>query len=148
LATIGVFQFNTDLEGLKKVKADSLNFNLKRIIEEPYVSETENSVFHPSFYWNKDNLGPLFVPGKGIKVRVTGKIYYLYKEIIEAESGKKLEFSDNQVFLGKKPLDFYTFRQNYYFLLSDNRKEVDDSRTNGFISEDQIISKFWFKLPW
>ncbi len=148
LATIGVFQFNAGLNGLKKVKTDSLHFNVKRIIEDPAVAESGNIVFHSSLYWNKDNMGPLIVPGKGKRVRLPGKVYYLYKDIIEKESGKKLELINNQAYLAKKVLDYYAFKQNYYFLLSDNRQDANDSRTNGFISEDQIISKYWFKLPW
>jgi signal peptidase I len=148
LATIGVFQFNADLDGLKSVKTDSIKFQVKRIIEDPAVSLTGSTVYDPSLYWNKDNMGPFILPGKGTRARISARAYYLYKQIIEKETGGKLELQGNIVYLSRTPLDFYTFKQNYYFLLNDNRQDVDDSRTKGFISEDQFVGKFWFKLPW
>jgi signal peptidase I len=148
LATIGVFHFVANIDGLKKVKTDSMLYKVKRIIDHPSVSFNGNNAISPALYWNKDNMGPLFVPGKGSKLKITEKVYYIYKQIIEKESGKQLELINHKVYLSKTPLYLYTFKQNYYFLLNDNRQDIDDSRTIGLISEDQILSKFWFKLPW
>jgi len=148
LATIGVFRFTANIDGLKKVKIDSMLYNVKRIIDNPSVSFTGNKAFSPVLYWNKDNMGPLFVPGKGSKLRITEKVYSIYKQIIEKESGKLLELINHKVYLSKTPLYLYTFKRNYYFLLNDNRQDINDSRTYGLIPEDQIINKVWFKLPW
>ena len=148
LATIGIFQFNASIDDLKKVQSDSFHFKLKRLIDNPSTSISREVIFHPSFYWNKDHFGPFIVPGKGVKVRINKKMFYIYKQVIEQESGKKLEFRSNLAYLANSPLKTYTFKKNYYFLLNDNWNHANDSRTKGFVDEEKLIGKYWFKLPW
>lgn len=148
LASIGVFQFSASLDDLKIIKQDSMLFDAKRLIGEPTVSFDNVKLLNHKLYWNKDFFGPVVVPGKGIKIRITLNDYNLYKPIIEKESGKNLEIIGNRVFLSEKMIEFYEFKQNYYFVLNDNRQDIDDSRSKGFIAEGDILSKFWFKLPW
>ncbi|GEM_PF-6278158 len=147
LASIGVFQINASLDDLKIVMQDSDLFNAKRMIGEPTVS-VDKTILNPKLYWNKDYFGPLVVPGKGRRINITLNNFYLYKPVIESESGKKLEIMGNRVYLSTNMIEFYEFKQNYYFVLNDNRQDIDDSRSKGFIAEGDILSKFWFKLPW
>ena len=46
-----------------------------------------------------------------------------------------------------KPLTQYTFKQNYYWMMGDNRHRSYDSRYWGYVPEDHIVGKpvlVWF----
>lgn len=60
--------------------------------------------------------------------------FSLYRRIIEvyegSEMGKTQELSieGDQVLMNGQPIDSYTFHQNYYFMMGDNRHNSEDSR--------------------
>ena len=40
-----------------------------------------------------------------------------------------------------QPITSYTFGQNYYFMMGDNRHNSNDSRYWGFVPEENIVGK-------
>ncbi len=73
------------------------------------------------------------IPKKGMKIALDEENVNIYNYLISQEMGK-----------GEKPTTEYTFRDNYYWFLSDNQKDAIDSRHLGFVSERNVVGKATF----
>ncbi len=95
--------------------------------------------------WNGDNFGPLTMPKEGMTIPVNDSTMALYGETITL-----YDHNDNAVVEeGKLKIDGqevkeYVFKQNYYFMMGDNRHNSLDSRYWGFVPEDHIVGKGFF----
>ena len=103
---------------------------------------------HPSFNWSRDNYGPLIVPKSGWTVELSDSTWILYKRAIEVYEKNKVFINSNGDYLiNDKISTEYTFQQNYYWLMGDNRHGSADSRCWGFVPEDHVVgtaSFVWF----
>jgi signal peptidase I len=67
-----------------------------------------------------------------------------YSFTIEKYEGhEKVEVKEGALFIDGKKVDRYTFKQNYYFMMGDNRHDSLDSRYWGFVPEDHVVGKAW-----
>lgn len=95
--------------------------------------------------WNGDNYGPLLIPEKGMTIALNDSTLALYGETIRLyEHHQDAELNDGKLLIEGKPVREYTFTQNYYFMMGDNRHDSLDSRYWGFVPEDHIVGKALF----
>lgn len=97
--------------------------------------------------WTKDNYGPLWIPAKGDSVVLNPSTIALYGRAIEVYEGNDLKVEDGKYYINSVEATSYTFKQNYYFMMGDNRHNSLDSRYWGFVPEDHIVgtpSVIWF----
>ncbi len=92
-----------------------------------------------SFAWNEDNFGPLWIPEKGETVDLTIENLPLYRRIIKSYEHNDLEVKDKKIYINGNVADKYTFKQDYFFMMGDNRHNSADSRFWGFVPENHIV---------
>ncbi|TGD59791.1 signal peptidase I [Flavobacterium humi] len=102
-----------------------------------------------SNHWSCDNYGPIYIPEAGKTVALTTKTLPFYKLIITEYEGNTLREDGNDIYINDKKATTYTFKQNYYWMMGDNRHNSLDARYFGYTPEDHIVGKpvfIWMSL--
>ena len=90
--------------------------------------------------WTIRDFGPVYVPRSGAMVRLDSVSYWLYRPIIQRETGCSVTTDSTGVFrIDGHPVTHYRFRENYYFVAGDNALSSFDSRYFGFVPENYIV---------
>lgn len=106
------------------------------------ISKTIQILEHFGKRWNLYHWGPTVIPKKGKTIIVNDSNINVYGTLIRSENG--LSASVNLKSFIKKSR--YRFKNDYFFVVGDNRAHSEDSRTFGFISSSCIIGKSNFVI--
>ncbi len=109
---------------------------------EPDARVFPNSKYAP---WNGDNFGPLTIPKEGMTIAINDSTLSIYGSTIrDFDLNKDVKIENGKLTIEGKDVTQYTFKQNYYFMMGDNRDNSLDSRYWGFVPADHIVGKGFF----
>jgi signal peptidase I len=123
---------------------------------EKYIEpkgEYSSSIFphNPKFPWNNDNFGPITLPKEGMTVSIDTNNLCIYEKMLSTyDNGiHQITTSGAQVLYDGKPITSYTFKQDYYWMMGDNRHNSADSRSWGVVPFDHVVGRpvfVWFSM--
>lgn len=140
----GYFLTNEQVDNIKNISPQSTL--------TPYAfPENEPNTFpHDSKLtqgWSVDNFGPIYIPEAGATVDISTDNIAFYKRIIGVYEHNDLEIKNGQIYINGELAKSYTFKQDYYWAMGDNRHNSEDSRAWGYVPHDHIVGRplfIWF----
>ena len=123
---------------------------------EKYIEpkgEYSPSIFphNPRYPWNNDNFGPITLPKEGMTVKIDTANLCIYEKMLSTYDNDihQITTSGAQVLYDGKPITSYTFKQDYYWMMGDNRHNSADSRSWGVVPFDHVVGRpvfVWFSM--
>ena len=95
----------------------------------------------PAFIYNEDNFGPIYIPEAGKTIDLNLEVLPLYKRIISEYEGNNLKVQGNQIYINDELATSYTFKQDYYWMMGDNRHNSIDARAWGDTPFNHVVGK-------
>jgi signal peptidase I len=138
-----VFSFNMPVDVAQQIKNTPGVIKVEKQIAPK--GEYSSSIFphNPRFPWNNDNFGPITLPNEGMTVNIDTANLCIYEKMLSTydDGVHQITTSGAQVLYDGKPITSYTFKQDYYWMMGDNRHNSADSRSWGVVPFDHVVGR-------
>lgn len=150
VSDIGIYDFPLKKSQVAEIKANEPQIRYIREMKD-FRGENTKGIFPEGrkYNYNKDFFGPVVVPFKGMEITLNGKTLEKYRILIENYEKNEVIVRNNQIYINGLATDSYIVKNNYYFVLDDNRDYAKDSRYFGFLPENHIVGnaiRVWFSV--
>jgi signal peptidase I len=145
----GRLMLNLTKEAANYLKKQKSIKSVIQSIDTAGVFEKRIFPHNPQYAWSKDNYGPIYIPKKGDVVKLNKKSMPFYKRIIKEYEGNDLTIDGDTYYINAEIADSYTFKQDYYWMMGDNRHNSEDARYWGYVPFDHVVGKpvfIWFSI--
>ena len=140
--TDGVYVTNNSAENKEYLFSALTDKSAQRLSKHQNVAQIEKEIIpkgkgskgifpnNGKVDWNRDQMGPIYIPEAGKTIDLTLENIDFYKRIIETYEGEemgaeaKVSINGNQILINGAPTSKYTFKQNYYWMMGDNRHNL------------------------
>jgi signal peptidase I len=143
--------FSLDAQQMEKMRALSSDIQIERY--KPYNTEKPNTTYvYPnnakvSGGWTVDDYGPIYIPKAGATVALDERSIVFYGRLIKDYEHNDFKIVNGKYIINGQEATTYTFKQDYYWMMGDNRHNSEDSRIWGYVPADHIVGKpilVWF----
>ena len=140
------YSFSLTQSQADSLRKDSIITELSKSIEKSNLHDQLIFPNDSNYKWNKHNFGKIYIPKKDDVIKLDTLNILLYKKLISVYENNKLEIKGDSILINGQSTKTYTIKQNYYFVLGDNRDNAVDSRYFGFLPEEFICGKVMCKI--
>ena len=129
----------------RQMREDSTGIILRMSLREKELLIRNLSKVVPIEMIGEYSLAYQFViPGKGKTIEMNEITLMVCKEAILNEAGETASIRDGKLFIQGKENNSFTFKNDYFWILSENETEGIDSRHLGLIPHNHVIGNIWY----
>ena len=129
---------------LRNIKEDSVSISLRMSFSERELLIKNLSKVVPIDIISEYQTSYEFIiPGKGKSIDINEISLTICSEAIMNEAGESSHISDGKLYLDGKEMTSFTFKKDYFWVLSENETSGIDSRHLGLIPKDHIIGNIY-----
>ena len=132
---------NLDDETAKRIKNNPNVISLEKFVNPKGKYDKAIFPHNEQYKWSIDNFGPIYMPKKGETVELNKKTIPFYRDLLKRYEGVSFAETENEFFINGKKVNKYTFKQDYYWMMGDNRQNSLDARFWGYVPFDHVVGK-------